>query len=207
MIIIGIAGGSASGKSSIANIINDYFNKDYCSYLIKLDDYYKSFDELSLEDKLLINYDHPTSFDISLLINHLIDLKNNKSINQPIYDFVNYVRKSETKLIKEPDIIILEGIYTLYDEQLRNLCDYKIYVDVASDIRLIRRIKRDIKKRNRSLENILNQYQTSVRVMYHDYIEPTKKYADIIIEQGKENKEMINLALKNISTILNNNMI
>ena len=201
-LIIGIAGGSASGKSSVAKAIYDHFKSTNSVYILKHDDYYCNDNHLSFAERLKINYDHPLAFDTDLLIEQVKDLKQGKTIKKPIYDFVEYLRTDEIEIVEPTDVIIIEGLLVLENEKLRDLYDLKIYVDTDSDVRLIRRIMRDVKSRGRSLDSIVDQYLTSVRDMHISFIEPTKRYADIIIPNGKENVKAIDLIITKIASIL-----
>ncbi|MDF9867266.1 uridine kinase [Bacilli bacterium PM5-3] len=201
-LLIGIAGGSASGKSSVARIIYEHFHDTNSVYILKQDDYYKDKNHLSLSERKAINYDHPLEFDIDLMIKQLSDLSNNRKINKPVYDFSTYLRTDLIEEVLPTDVIIVEGLFALENEDLRNLYDLKIFVDTDSDIRLIRRIMRDVNERERSLESIVEQYQTSVRDMHISFVEPTKRYADVIILNGKENVKAIDLIITKIASIL-----
>ena len=201
-LLIAIAGGSASGKSSVAQMIADYFSKDNSVYILKQDDYYNNQDFMSMEERLAVNYDHPLAFDNELMLEQIKCLKNNQIINKPLYDYTLYTRSKETEQIKPHDVIIVEGLLALENKELRELYDLKIFIDTDSDIRLIRRIMRDVKERGRSLDSIVNQYQTSVRDMHIQFVEPSKRYADIIIPNGKENVVAVDLIITKIASIL-----
>ena len=202
-ILIGITGGTGSGKSTVSKgIFKSTHEKDIT--IIEQDSYYKDQSELTLEERVKTNYDHPFAFDNELLIEHLKALMKNKAIEKPIYDFENHTRKKETVTVEPKDIIILEGILTLYEEDIRKLLDIKIFVDTDSDVRVIRRIVRDIRDRGRTLESVVHQYMETVRPAHLQFIEPTKRYADIIIPEGGHNKVAIDLIVAKISQILNN---
>ncbi len=202
-IIIGIAGGSASGKSSIARKLRSAFD-DYKTVIrIKEDDYYNDQSDMTMEERLKVNYDHPFAFDHDLLISQLQDLINDQTIEKPIYDYVEYTRSSKTELIESGDVIILEGLFVLEDERIRDLLDIKVYVDTPADVRFIRRLQRDIKERGRSIQSIVEQYMSVVRIMHDQFIEPSKKYADIIIPEGGHNAVAIDLLITKIASILN----
>ncbi|MCU0644183.1 MAG: uridine kinase [bacterium] len=181
-ILIGIAGGSGSGKTLVAKRIFDELGSDKV-VIIQQDSYYRDLGHLSLEERKKQNFDHPDSFDHEFLIRQLKDLLAGKSVDQPVYDYAIHSRRSETKLIGEHIVIVLEGILILH----------KVYVDTDDDVRLIRRIRRDVNERNRSLDSILDQYENSVRPMQLQFIEPTKRYADIIIPEGGYNLVAIDL--------------
>lgn len=200
-ILIGITGGTGSGKSTVAQEI-------FCSLpernivIIEQDSYYKDQSHLSYEDRTKINYDHPFAFDNDLLLEHLQTLLSGNPIEKPIYDFEVHNRKKETITIYPKDIIILEGILLLDDERIRNLLDIKIFVDTDSDVRIIRRIIRDIKERGRTLDSVIEQYLTTVRPAHMQFIEPSKKYADIIIPEGGYNKVAIDLMVTKVKSII-----
>lgn len=200
-IIIGIAGGTGSGKSTVTNeIYKSITDKNVA--VIEQDSYYKDQSDLSFEERVKTNYDHPFAFDNQLLINHLRKLINWEPIEKPIYDFENHNRKKETILVEPKDIIILEGILILYDEELRNLMDIKIFVDTDADVRVIRRINRDINYRGRTLESVINQYMNTVRPAHLQFVEPTKRYADIIIPEGGYNRVAIDIIVTKVNDII-----
>ncbi|MDI2588196.1 MULTISPECIES: uridine kinase [unclassified Psychrobacillus] len=205
-LIIGITGGSGSGKTSVTNAISDVF-KDHSVVVIEQDYYYKDQSHLKFEERLNTNYDHPLAFDNDLLIEHIHDLLNNKAIEKPVYDYAQHTRSTETITIEPKDVIILEGILVLEDERLRNLMNIKLFVDTDSDLRIIRRILRDIHERGRTVESVVEQYLTVVRPMHNQFIEPTKKYADIIIPEGGQNEVAIDLMVTKIKTILETDVI
>jgi uridine kinase len=199
-VIIGIAGGTGSGKSTITDAIRREVKNQIT--LIPQDSYYKNFGLLPIEKRNNINYDHPDSFDNELLMEHLKLLKKNIPIQKPIYDFKTHSRIDKTTLIKPSRIIIVEGILIFENEQLRKLMDIKIFVDTDADIRILRRIERDIKERGRSLESIVLQYRNTVQPMHIEFVEPSKRYADIIIPEGGANKIGINMIVTKIKNIL-----
>ena len=201
-IIIGVTGGSGSGKTSVSRAIFNNF-PDHSIMMLEQDSYYKDQSHLSFEERLNTNYDHPFAFDNDLLIQHVGDLLNYKAIEKPVYDYVAHTR-SQATIIQEPkEVIILEGILILEDERLRDLMDIKVYVDTDDDIRIIRRIKRDMEERGRTLDSVIEQYLTVVKPMYHQFIEPTKRYADIIVPEGGENHVAINLITTKVASFLN----
>ncbi|OUP79170.1 MULTISPECIES: uridine kinase [unclassified Thomasclavelia] len=201
-IIIGIAGGSASGKSSIANEIYEYFKHEHTIKIIRLDDYYKDQSHLTMEQRVKTNYDHPLAFDMDLLVKHLDLLKSNQSIEKPIYDFTVHNRSLQVEVINPRDVFILEGLFVLNEVQIRERCDILIYVDTDADIRFIRRLKRDMQERGRSLESVCNQYLQTVRPMHEQFVEPSKKYAHIIIPEGSSNQVAVDLLITKISSIV-----
>lgn len=201
-IIIGVTGGSGSGKTSVSRAIYNHF-PDHSIMMLEQDSYYKDQSDLSFEERLKTNYDHPFAFDTDLLIAHVQKLLKYEAIEKPVYDYVAHTR-SEATIIQEPkEVIILEGILILEDERLRDLMDIKIYVDTDDDIRIIRRIKRDMEERGRTLDSVIEQYLTVVKPMYHQFIEPTKRYADIIVPEGGENHVAIDLIATKVASFLN----
>ena len=201
-LIIGIAGGSASGKTTIAQRLYDQFEQTNSVVIIREDDYYKDQSHLTYEERVKTNYDHPLAFDHDLLKSQLKDLINGKTIIKPLYDFTVHNRSEKTETIEPKDVIILEGLFVLEDKELRDLLDIKVYVDTPYDIRFIRRMKRDIEERARKLDNIIDQWLTTVRVMHEQFIEPTKKYANIIVPEGGSNNVAIDLLITKIDSIL-----
>ncbi len=201
-VIIGIAGGSASGKTSIAKQLYDYFKGHHKVKILKQDDYYKDQSHLSFEERAKTNYDHPFAFDTDLLVEHLKKLKKKERIEKPTYDYTLHTRSSVTEVIEKRDVIILEGIFVLAEPSIRGLCDILVYVDTDSDIRFIRRLKRDIEERGRSLQSVCEQYLTTVRPMHEQFIEPSKKYAHIIIPEGGSNHVAVDLLTTKIKSII-----
>ena len=187
--IIGIAGGTASGKTSISRQLQLQFQDVNSVTIIRQDDYYKDQSHLTMEERVLTNYDHPFAFDNDLFLEHLNKLINGEPIEKPIYDFVNHTRSSETETIYPCDVIVIEGLFILEDEKLRNICDIRIFVDTDADVRFIRRLMRDVKKRGRTLDSVVQQYTTTVKLMHDTFIEPSKKYADIIVKEDTEYEE------------------
>ena len=206
-IIIGIAGGSASGKTSISRKLFEAFEKTNSVVIIKEDDYYKNQDYLPMSERIKTNYDHPFAFDHQLLIEHLNVLINGGTIEKPTYDYVNHTRSKVTEVIKYSDVIILEGLFVLESKEIRDLLDIKVFVDTPSDVRFIRRLLRDVKERERTLDSVVNQYMSTVREMHEQFIEPSKKFADVIIPEGCKNYVAIDLLVTKISSIIAENMI
>ena len=200
--LIGIAGGTASGKTTVAEKVYNESKKFGSVAVIKLDDYYNCLDGLSMDERKKINYDHPSSFDAKLAVKHLQDLKNGRSIQKPIYDFAQHNRKKETETIEPANVVIMEGILTFAIPEIRELFDIKLFVDTPDDIRFIRRVTRDIKKRGRDLDSVVNQYLQTVRPMHLTFVEPSKKHADIIIPEGGSNEVAINFIVTKILDLL-----
>lgn len=200
-IIIGISGASASGKSLLANtIVNELGSRHVV--VISEDSYYKDNQHLSLEERSRINFDHPDSLDHALLVDHLEKLRNNQAIEVPCYDFASHQRLDKTTTVSNHRIIVLEGILLLFDQALRDLMDIRLFMDTPLDICLLRRIKRDVLERERSFDSVLDQYSRTVRPMYLQFIEPSKRYADIIIPRGGENRIAIDLIQAKIKELL-----
>lgn len=200
-IIIGVTGGSGSGKTTVSKAIYNQLHGQAIQ-IITQDTYYNDQSEMTMAERKAVNYDHPLAFDTDLLIKQLMDLRNNKAIEMPVYDYTQYTRSKETVHVEPQDVIILEGILILDDERLRNLMDIKVYVDTDDDIRIIRRIKRDMAERARTLDSVINQYLATVKPMYHQFVEPTKRYADIIVPEGGENHVAIDLLTTKVRDIL-----
>ena len=181
-IMIGIAGGTGSGKSTFTNRIKEYFGDDVT--VIYHDNYYRRRDELTYEERTKLNYDHPSALETELLIEHLKLLKEGNSVECPIYDFTQHNRSDQTYTIQPSKVFLIEGILIFSDERLRDLFDIKIYVEADADERILRRVVRDVKERGRDIDNIMEQYLTTVKPMHALYVEPTKTAADIIINSG-----------------------
>ena len=200
-ILIGITGGTGSGKSTIAREIYKKFGEQ-CIAMIEQDSYYKDQSHLSFDERIKTNYDHPDAFDTALIVEHLNMLLSEKPIEKPIYDFEIHNRKAETIRLEPRDIVIVEGILILQEPEIRNLLDIKIYVDTDADVRIIRRLIRDINERGRTIDSVINQYLNVVRPMHLQFTEPTKRYADIIIPEGGHNKVAIDIIVANIKQFL-----
>jgi len=194
--LIGISGGTGSGKTTVALNIKEKIGEEIL--ILDMDSYYKDHSNIPFDERLKINYDHPDAFDIPLLKEHIQNLIDGKEIKKPIYSFVEYVRLKEYEIIKPQRIIILEGIFALFYEELRNLMDIKIYVDTDPDIRLIRRILRDTKERGRTLDSVIKQYTEVVRPMHIQFVEPTKRFADIIIPEGGFNIVAVDIVVSKV---------
>lgn len=202
MLIVGIAGGTGSGKTTVVKKILDKLPKDEVAILSQ-DSYYKDNSHLPLEERQKINFDHPNALEFDLLIEHIKKLKKSQSIDEPIYSYISCTRAKETKLIKPKDVIIVEGILLLTNKNLRDLFNIKVFVYADADDRLIRVIKRDIIERGRTVENVLDRYHKTVKPMHEQFIEPSKKYADLIVPEGGNNTVAIDILVsiieKNIS--------
>jgi uridine kinase len=192
MLVIGIAGGTGSGKTTVAkSIITKLGSKNVT--LISQDNYYLHHSGLTFEERERINYDHPRAFENELLLQHLNMLKNGQAVDIPVYDFAQHARATETIRVEVKPIVLLEGIHVLTDEELRGALNIKVFVDTDPDVRILRRLSRDINERGRSLQSVFDQYLTTVKPMHDAFIEPSKKYADIIIPEGGENQIGISL--------------
>ena len=200
-ISIGITGGTGSGKSTIAREIYKQFD-DTCIAMLEQDSYYKDQSNLSLEERIKTNYDHPDAFDTSLLVKHLNLLLEGQAIEKPIYNFEIHNRMQQTVSVEPREIIIVEGILVLSEKVLRDMLDIKIYVDTDADVRFIRRLVRDINERGRTTDSVINQYLNVVKPMHEQFTEPTKRHADIIIPEGGYNKVAIDIITSNIRQTL-----
>ncbi len=200
--IIGIAGGTASGKTTIAQKIYEETKNHGTVSLIRMDDYYKEFPNIPLDEQGHKNFDHPDSYDTALLVSDLKKLQRGNTINKPIYDFVVSNRSNKTEEIIPGDVIIIEGIMTFAIPEVRNCLDIKIFVDTPDDIRFIRRLKRDLVDRKRSLESVVNQYLNTVRPMHHAFVEPSKVFADLIIPEGGHNTVALDFIVTKIHDLL-----
>ena len=200
VIIIGIAGGSGSGKTTLARNIAEHFGDRIA--VIRHDDYYKSQSGLSLAERSLINYDHPSAFDTDLLVSHLKALKEGKTIDCPIYDYTVHNRSDKTRRVESRPVILIEGILILENPEVVSLLDMKIYVDTDADVRIIRRIRRDTRKRGRSLDSVIKQYLDTVKPMHDAFVEPTKRLADIIVPEGGKNPVAYGMIIDRIEKFL-----
>ena len=200
-VIIGVTGGSGSGKTTVSRAIFEQLH-GHSLLMLQEDSYYNDQSDMPFEERIKTNYDHPNAFDTELLVKQLKDLLDWKTIEKPIYDYTEHTRSSEVEKVEPKEVIILEGILVLNDPALRDLMDIKIFVDTDDDIRIIRRIQRDIEERGRSLQSVIDQYKSTVKPMYHQFIEPTKRYADIIVPEGGENQVAIDLLVTKVRDIL-----
>ncbi len=200
-LIIGIAGGSGSGKTTLTNQIASQFIEQVT--IIKHDNYYKAHDDMTYEERCCLNYDHPNAFDTDLMIEHLKELKKGNKIECPVYDFTVHNRSKDTLTITPNKVIIVEGILIFENKELCDLMDVRIYVDTDADVRIIRRIKRDVIERARSLESVMNQYLDTVKPMHEQFVEPSKKNANIIVPEGGHNQAAMEMIQNYIRTYLN----
>jgi uridine kinase len=196
-LIIGIAGGSGSGKSTVARNVAELLTTSSVAF-IDMDAYYKNFTSLSLEERRKLNWDHPDAFDYDLLCTHLESLAERRAIEKPEYDFHTHLRSGEHRRIEPADVIVIDGILLFVDERLRELCEVKVFVDADPDIRLIRRIERDTHDRGRPLDEIIEQYLSTVQPMHLQFVEPSKRYADVIVPRGGHNAVAIEMIVAKI---------
>ncbi|MDD3842363.1 MAG: uridine kinase [Candidatus Izemoplasmatales bacterium] len=201
-LVIAVAGGSSSGKTTVVNKITKNL-PHYDIVVIKHDDYYKDQSEMTIEERRKVNYDHPFALDNDLFFKHLMLLLNHEQIEKPTYDFVNLTRAPEIEIVKSAKIIILEGILVLEDARIRDLADIKIFVEADDDLRFIRRMKRDINERGRTIDQVISQYLTTVKPMYFAFVKPTKRYADIIIPNDYSHDVAVDIINAKILSILN----
>lgn len=203
VMVIGIAGGSGSGKTTLSKKIKEVFNNEVV--ILCHDYYYKSNEEIPLEDRKKLNYDHPNSFDTDLLIDQLKKLKEGNKIYHPVYSFVENTRLDETVEVKPTKVVIVEGILIFENKELSDLMDIKVFVDTDGDVRIIRRLLRDVQERGRDLESVVNQYLSTVKPMHEKFVDPSKKRADIIIPEGGENIVALSMILERIKNFINEN--
>jgi len=195
--IVGIAGGSGSGKSTVARHVAQALRAESVAF-IDMDAYYVNFAHLSLDERRKVNWDHPDAFDWTLFVTHLERLAAGESIEKPVYDFVTHTRSHTTVAIQPARVVVIDGILLLTDQRVSDLCDVKIFVDADADLRLIRRIRRDTNKRGRPLDEIIEQYLTTVQPMHLEFVEPTKRYADVIVPRGGHNAVAVDMIVANI---------
>lgn len=200
-IIIGIAGGTASGKTTLSDVLHRESGPNN-SVILKFDNYYRDRQDLPFEERAQLNYDHPDAFDIPLMVHHLTALKNGKTIEQPTYDYVQHLRAKETIITPSAPVIILEGILVFAIKELLQLIDFKIFVDTPADIRVLRRVKRDIQDRGRTFDSVTEQYIQTVRPMHDLYVEPSKTHADIIVPEGAFNPKATDLLLTKVAALV-----
>ena len=196
-LVIGIAGGTGSGKSTVARKVAEALTTSSVAF-IDMDAYYRNFAHLPMAERRRVNWDHPEAFDVDLLVAHLDQLCAGVAIDKPTYDFVDHVRAPETVRVAPSDVVVIDGILLFVDERVRERCDVKVYVDADADVRLIRRLRRDIEHRGRPFDEILEQYLTSVRPMHLQFVEPSKRYADVIVPRGGHNAVAIEMIVAKI---------
>jgi uridine kinase len=196
-IVIGVAGGTGSGKTTIAMNIIQAFDEGTIT-LLEHDSYYKDQRNLPMEERLKVNYDHPDSLDNELFIEHLRRLKTGHDIQSPIYDYVTHTRLDETRAVRSTKVIIIEGILIFADKRIRDLCDIKLFIDTDADIRVLRRVRRDLEHRGRTFAAVRNQYYETVRPMHLEFVEPSKRYADLIIPEGGNNRIALEVIIDRI---------
>lgn len=197
IMAIGIAGGTGSGKTTITRLLRERFGEDIS--VIYYDNYYKAHNDMTYEERAKINYDCPDAFDTELFIEDVKKLKRGEDVLCPVYDYTVHNRSDQTELVKSAPVILLEGILLLSDPRIRDLLDIKIYVDTDADVRILRRILRDVRERERSLESVIEQYLTTVKPMHEMYVEPSKRYANIIIPEGGHNLVAVNMLTERIN--------
>lgn len=199
-IIIGIAGGTGSGKTTLVNKLKAVVGNEVV--MLTHDFYYKANSDKTFEERSKMNYDHPHAFDTDMLVEHVKQLKSGQGIEHPLYDFVNHTRAKETVFVEPKKVIIVEGILIFENKELRDLLDMKIFVDTDADVRIIRRLVRDVKERGRSMDSVIEQYLSTVKLMHEEFVEPTKKYADVIVPEGGYNQVAISMIRDRIRTLL-----
>jgi len=200
-IVIGIAGGTGSGKTTLIDRIKQEFSDEIA--VLSHDFYYRDNSGIPFEEREKLNYDHPDAFETDLMVKHIRLLKEGKAVQRPVYDFVIHNRRPETVRVEPAKVIIVEGILIFENQELRDLFDIKVFIDTDADVRIIRRILRDVKERGRSLDSVINQYLTTVKLMHEQFVEPSKKHADIIIPEGGYNSVALQMLNDRIKTLLN----
>jgi uridine kinase len=199
--VIGVAGGSGSGKTTVVRKIVDSLGLDQVT-LLQHDRYYRDRNDLRLEERAALNYDHPNSLETDLLVRHVRELKNGRPVNVPLYDFTRHARLSETDTFQPRRALIIEGILIFTDAALRDLMDLKVFVDTDSDTRFIRRLQRDVAERGRTVDSVIEQYQSTVKPMHFDFVEPSKRYADVIVPLGGHNTVAVDLLLTMLRSVI-----
>lgn len=200
--VIGIGGGTGSGKTTLTKRLKERLGSAVT--VLSYDNYYKSHPDMPYDERVRLNYDHPSAFDTELLVEHLAALRRGETIAAPVYDFKQHDRSDETMLITPTGVILVEGILILADERLRSQMDVKIYVDTDADVRILRRVVRDVKQRGRSLESVVTQYLTTVKPMHEQYVEPSRRYADIIVPEGGRNAVALDMLVRRVEHHLQN---
>lgn len=196
-LVIGIAGGSGSGKSTVARRVAEALSRSSVAFL-DMDAYYRNYAHLPMEERKRVNWDHPDAFDTELLVEHVSELCVGRAVDKPVYDFVTHTRSARTQRIEPSDVLVVDGILLFVDERVRALCDVKVFVDADADIRLIRRLRRDVNKRGRALEEVIAQYLETVHPMHLQFVEPSKRYADVIVPRGGHNAVAIEMIVAKI---------
>ncbi len=199
--IIGVAGGTGSGKSTLVKRLQEAFAGDQVATLCH-DYYYKSLPNLSYEERTKLNYDHPQAFDTEMMVDHIKALKSGAAIERPVYSFVEHNRTDEKVPVLPSKVIIVDGILIFENKELRDLMDIKVFVDTDADLRLARRIVRDVRERGRSMESVIDQYTTTVKPMHEEFVEPSKKFADVIIPEGGFNSVAVGMLIENIKSLI-----
>ena len=197
--IIGVAGGSGSGKSTVARRIAEAADAGMSVALVDMDAYYRNHTGMTLDERRRLNWDHPDAFDFDLLVSHLDALSRGEAVEKPVYNYVTHLRESHTVCIAPADAVVIDGILLFVDERVRDRCDVKAFVDTDADVRLIRRIRRDMAKRGRPLQEILDQYLNTVRPMHEQFVEPSKRHADLIVPRGGHNTVAIDLLVSAVT--------
>ncbi len=196
IIVIGIAGGTGSGKTTITRRIVERFGSDVT--VLYHDNYYRARHDLTYDERVRLNYDHPDAFDTELMIHDLDRLKKGETIESPVYDYTIYDRSEQTLIVRPTRVIIVEGILIFHSKELRDLMDIKLYVDADADVRILRRILRDVKERGRSLDSVIHQYLETVKPMHEAFVEPSKRYADVIIPEGGQNHVALEMVMNRV---------
>ena len=199
--VIGVAGGTGSGKSTLVKRLQEAFRNDDVVTLCH-DFYYKAHPELTYEERTKLNYDHPAAFDTDILVEHIRTLKSNVPIERPVYSFVDHNRTEERVLVKPSRVIIVDGILIFENKELREMMDIKVFVDTDADVRLARRILRDVCERGRTMQSVIDQYTTTVKPMHEEFVEPSKKHADVIIPEGGFNSVAVGMLIENIRSLI-----
>ena len=201
VIVIGVAGGTGSGKSTLVKRLQEAFREEDVATLCH-DFYYKAHPELTYEERTQLNYDHPEAFDTQMMVEHIKSLKKCEAIERPVYSFVEHNRTAESVTVKPSKVIIVDGILIFENKELRELMDIKVFVDTDADVRLARRILRDVRDRGRSMESVISQYTTTVKPMHEEFVEHSKRYADVIIPEGGFNSVAVSMLIQNIRSIV-----
>ena len=201
VVVIGVAGGTGSGKSTLVKRLQEAFKNDDVATICH-DFYYKAHPELSYEERTKLNYDHPAAFDTDMLVEHIRQLKEGNNVECPVYSFVEHNRTTETLPVAPSKVIIIDGILIFENEELRDMMDIKVYVDTDADLRLARRILRDVRERGRTMESVISQYTQTVKPMHEQFVEPSKRYADVIIPEGGFNSVAVSMLIQSIRSIV-----